>query len=483
MSTVHTTDLDEEVMSLSEASTEASTSSGLDELSAISPTEYICLISDDERIDLEAEVHQMVDDYIRDHVLCFADPDFHVILDDEICTHWFNQSMDANLCNIADYDIVSDHIRLYIQNYFDCGYGIPVRSRRNTVSGDNSVMREQFAHKIRLLQDINADLPAQRTAEWYTFRNSLITASDMGKLFMSEAKYNDVIYKKCLSQGTGQGFNQGQVVGQVQPPTKPKQVNTESSLHKGQKYEPLSRMIYEVMFGTRVSSEFGCIRHPTIPCIGASPDGINIDPTSERFGRMVEIKNIVNREITGIPSKEYWIQTQIQMETCDLDECDFLETRFLQYPGEEEFWTDAETRDYKGVILYFVERVSLGEAQKTDGEPRYEYMPLDIELTEEAVHAWIAGVRDQLRGQWTLYETQWWYLADYSCVLIERNRAWFEAARPRIEEAWAVIERERVSGFEHRAPKKQVKAKDKDSGRTGLVVMKEGAEVENTVCE
>ena len=45
--------------------------------------------------------------------------------------------------------------------------------------------------------------------------------------------------------------------------------------------------------------EFGCIPHPTYPYIGASPDGINIDSESNKYGRMLEIKNIVNREITG----------------------------------------------------------------------------------------------------------------------------------------------------------------------------------------
>lgn len=37
--------------------------------------------------------------------------------------------------------------------------------------------------------------------------------------------------------------------------------------------------------------------------LGASPDGINIEPNSEKYGVMLEIKNIVNREITGIPKR------------------------------------------------------------------------------------------------------------------------------------------------------------------------------------
>ena len=56
------------------------------------------------------------------------------------------------------------------------------------------------------------------------------------------------------------------------------------------------------MYQTKIE-EFGCIQHPKYNFIGASPDGINIEPNCNRFGRMLEIKNIVNREITGIPKQ------------------------------------------------------------------------------------------------------------------------------------------------------------------------------------
>ena len=61
------------------------------------------------------------------------------------------------------------------------------------------------------------------------------------------------------------------------------------------------------------SDDFGCIKDKNYSFLGASPDGINVDDTSPLFGRMLEIKNIVNREITGEPKKEYWIQMQMQM--------------------------------------------------------------------------------------------------------------------------------------------------------------------------
>ena len=56
------------------------------------------------------------------------------------------------------------------------------------------------------------------------------------------------------------------------------------------------------MNNTKIS-DFGCIQHEKYNYIGASPDGINTDPNSILYGRMLEIKNIVNRDITGIPKE------------------------------------------------------------------------------------------------------------------------------------------------------------------------------------
>jgi hypothetical protein len=217
-------------------------------------------------------------------------------------------------------------------------------------------------------------------------------------------------------------------------------MNTESAMHWGNKYEPVTVAVYEAMFGTSVA-EFGCIRHPKYPFIGASPDGINMDSANPTlYGRMLEIKNIVNREITGIPKEEYWIQTQIQMETCDLDECDFMETRFLEYSDEDVFYEDEE-REYKGVILHFIERNLTKNSM-----PIYRYMPTNImtDITREGIEKWIVEEREQAKSEGLVLFTRiYWYLEEFSCVLIERNREWFKSVVPKIEELWKRIEEQR----------------------------------------
>ena len=123
---------------------------------------------------------------------------------------------------------------------------------------------------------------------------------------------NQLIYEKCQPL-------QGSCDDDSDVEESVKMVNVNTTLHWGQKYEPLSVMIYEDDYDTKVE-DFGCIQDDQYSFLGASPDGIITDVKSDRYGRMLEIKNIVNREIDGIPKKEYWIQMQLQMKVCDLEE-------------------------------------------------------------------------------------------------------------------------------------------------------------------
>jgi hypothetical protein len=215
------------------------------------------------------------------------------------------------------------------------------------------------------------------------------------------------------------------------------------------------------MFSLKLS-DFGCIPHEKYPFIGASPDGIVTDPNHPRYGHMVEIKNIVNRDITGIPKEEYWIQMQVQLETCNLEYCDFVETRIKEYENVDQFYGDQEHK-YKGVVLYFVKKMlvagALPDIGAEDGQansPHYEYMPLNVDITQVA--DWIRAKRAELQEEYVLYRTDYWYLDQISCVLVQRNREWFNAVVPRFIDIWETIEKERVSGYSHRAAVKKTKS-------------------------
>ena len=291
----------------------------------------------------------------------------------------------------------------------------------------------KIENKLHFIKNIYQ--PPQRTPEWYHFRHNCVTASNAWKTFISDATRSQLIYEKCQPLDTSKFSNQS--------------LNT--PMHWGVKYEEISVQWYQLTYGGKID-DFGCIPHPSLKCLAASPDGINTDPLSNHFGRMLEIKNIVNREINGNPKVEYWIQMQLQMEVCNLNECDFLETRFIEYDSKEDFDNDGtfiESKDgkLKGIFILFFDK---------DNNPYYEYPPL--KLAKEDFEKWeieIMEKNDSLTWVTNLY----WKLEEISCVLVLRNKFWFSHAKPLLEDIWKTIENCKLNGYEHHAPKKSSKSK------------------------
>jgi hypothetical protein len=201
----------------------------------------------------------------------------------------------------------------------------------------------------------------------------------------------------------------------------------------GQKYEPVSVLYYEYINKT-IITEFGCIPHKDYSFIAASPDGIVCDSSSNLYGRMIEIKNVVSREITGIPKMEYWIQMQLQMEVCDLNECDFLETKFLQYDTEEEYMNDNDiTIDASADGIAFVpmtnqpSAVGLLSASATTLVTTLEIAPVeDVTGISYAYAAgdvaWAAGGTSTITGKTNLSDIQTMYFGGkFHTICYENN--------------------------------------------------------------
>ena len=325
-------------------------------------------------------------------------------------------------------------------------YYIPTRSYPTSIIRlrQTPKQKELLKRKIDYLKSVPQ--PEQRTEEWYHFRHNTLTASNLWKVFYSESSQNQLIYEKCKPVEIHSS----------------KSTNIETPFHWGQKYEPLSVFYYEFFYKTRID-DFGCIPHPEFPYMAASPDGINCDIDNERYGRMLEIKNIVNRDITGIPKMEYWVQMQIQMETCNLNECDFLETRFIEYPDYNEFINDPDFIEnttsgvnscgkvtYRGCIVHF----------EGANSPIYEYHPFGMNLTE--ISNWEKDVMNKY-PECSWVQTIYWKLAEISCILVLRNKPWFVKAQPYIELLWNIIQQEKNGDYSHRAPKKRTKRENSNT--------------------
>jgi putative phage-type endonuclease len=377
------------------------------------------IFDEDTTLDLIDSALYLMEDYLNENPTAVSNPDFHeTLLDDvkELFKIHFEQ-------HIWESEYVEDDLDDLLEDAFHIFTSI--HNIEHDPDAAENVDYDEIAEKIEYLR--SKPQPQQRTPDWYKFRHNLITASNAYKAFESQSTINQLIYEKCQP---------------IKIEEKPAMVNVNSPFHWGQKYEPLSVMIYEDKFQTKVE-DFGCIQHDKHKFLGASPDGINVDPTSELYGRMLEIKNVVSRDITGKPKKEYWTQTQLQMEVCDLNECDFLETKFVEYSSEQDFYNDVSDKT-KGVIMYF---------NGVGGKPYYVYKPLDI-VDPEQIASWEETTMEQTKMMWI--KNYYWKLEIMSCVLIVRNTKWFEDNIGQLQSVWSTIEQERVTGYQHRAPKKRV---------------------------
>jgi len=409
-------------------------------------------MEEEDAVELYDTCISLLEEYVDQNPCAVLEPDFHETLLDELheivkasCL-FENESKqqqedqsdhetDDDDNNDIEEEEVEEIVERALHDFYQFHY--PARSLP-----ESSVLHQpdfpRLRQRLQFLQE--KPQPAQRTAEWYAFRNDLITASNAYKAFDTPASQNQLIYEKCQPLPDFQTAAANTTA-----------VNVNTTFHWGQKYEPVSVMLYENWFQTKVG-DFGCIQHDKYSFLGASPDGINIDESNPRYGRMLEIKNIVNREITGIPKKEYWVQMQLQMEVCDLDECDFLETRFIELENEAAFYQKQEDDPSAivGVIAYF---------SSNDGRPKYIYKPFDI-VTREDIATWeIDTIAEYEKPEeLTWIRNLYWSLEEYSCVLVQRNRTWFQQNVHSLESLWSTVLKERETGASHRAPKKKIKA-------------------------
>lgn len=442
----------------------------------ITPEEDIKYFDDEESLELYFTCVHLIEEFIEEYPDIIIDPEFDDIVYDNIQELMHSLFEDDIFYNDDAQDEMENIIEYATQDYFK--YHMPPRSYSDAIIlNEDKTTSETNSIAVQIDKLRNKPQPVQRTKEWYEFRHNLITASNAYKAFENQNVKNQLIYEKCqpLNQElyvdndkNDNGLDENDKKTEIKEVI---MVNVNTTLHWGQKYEPLSVLIYEKMYNTKIE-DFGCIQHETYSFLGASPDGINVDATNQRYGRMLEIKNIVNREINGIPKKEYWVQMQLQMEVCELDECDFLETKFIEYPDYESYIQDSKDEEYlnqclskdnkmKGIIIYF---------HTKEGKPHYEYKPLDI-INSSDIEEWQENMVEKYQNNpefnYMYIKTIYWKLEQLSCVLVCRNKQWFKDNVKHLEDIWATIEKERISGYEHRAPNRKQK---KDANTSNMSI-------------
>lgn len=204
----------------------------------------------------------------------------------------------------------------------------------------------------------------------------------------------------------------------------------------GVKYEAVACMLYCKRNRTSVQ-DFGLLKHPTIPHIGASPDGISAD------GIMVEIKCPWRRVPDGTVPKQYMYQIQFQLDVCDLDECDYLEVKFAEYDDEAEFVDDVFTAhvpadtgamysangNEKGVLIEY----AVGDSRK------YEYNDVVSTANVEAALEWRDKTLAALPADADHVYVTYWRVDSLGIIRVYRDREFLEAKYPEIKAVWEKV--------------------------------------------
>lgn len=284
-------------------------------------------------------------------------------------------------------------------------------------------LKEKYlCEQVQVLKNIFQ--PEQKSQAWYEMRNTMLTASDWGTV-LGENHYsngNEVLKKKCGDDT----------------------FITNAAMQWGNKYENVAVLIYEHRNTVQIL-EFGCIRHPFIPFLGASPDGITME------GVMLEIKCPTSRKITGTPPSYYWCQVQGQLEVCELDRCDFLECSFKEYDNDKDPEYEYYADNYEGNKLlnqYGHEKGVIAEFYKSSSKTfMYIYSPVCIMGDE--LDIWKKETVEKHQSDKNMFSCfSYWYLQEVSCVPIYRNQEWFNTSKVELEIFWNKVLKYRELGLD-----------------------------------
>jgi putative phage-type endonuclease len=307
-----------------------------------------------------------------------------------------------------------------------------VTINNNTISIDlskkNLTMTFDKLRRTIILNNLMAiKYPEQRSSEWFKLREKTdITGSDVGAILGLNIyeKFYNVIRKKIY----GSTFT------------------TNDACYHGTKYEKIASIIYENTNNVKLA-DFGLVVHSEHSFIGASPDAICQD--TDLVGRMVEIKCPFKRYIKSkgvvkgnICPIYYWAQVQLQLECCNLDECDFWQCTFKEYNSKEEFINDTQAVE-KGCLIQIL---PLECAVLITSNPdivfekaKFIYPPNEL-LKSKSINDWdtyIANIVYSIKKDYPTYYLDkiiYWKLLNSNCSLIERDKSWFSESFPKLKE-------------------------------------------------
>jgi hypothetical protein len=167
-----------------------------------------------------------------------------------------------------------------------------------------------------------------------------------------------------------------------------------------------------------------------------SPDGIT--PS----GVMLEIKN-PNKMYT-IPSMTYFTQMQIQMETANLDECDFLVCDVKNITTQQEYidyvLDESENlsiynscKQYKGILLNKVSELD-------NSTSKYIYPPDNLNTVDDFIN-WSNSTILQYQQDNIEVIPNYYIIQEWNTIRINRDKQWFDIIKPYLKNTIDLIKK------------------------------------------
>lgn len=272
---------------------------------------------------------------------------------------------------------------------------------------------------------------AQRSEAWYNEMKEVVSASEFWELFSSPRTRGQLVMSKVP------------IPSEItpSPPRKACLTMEMTALDWGIRFEPVAKLYLEHIWSAKIL-DLGRLRHPTIPHLAASPDGLItevLDPTkSHLFGDLVEIKCPFSRRVGGSIPSNYWYQMQLQLEVTQSPVCQYAEFNFKSYTAQSQECNEPSSYLEKGVFYL------LQNEEKC--ELKYEYGPI-------GKMDW----KPEFEEGWDMLERIPWYLEKVWIQPVIRDEAWFQSVGPILDAFWKDVDSAKQGQF--LVPESSVKKK------------------------
>jgi len=287
-------------------------------------------------------------------------------------------------------------------------------------------------HPHRISSLLSLPQTDQKSPAWFRESKDLLTGHEFGTVCYGGDKTRDaVVRKKCSQQAVDDS------VVTMNPTVFCVDEDGRLSAFKwGWRYEPVIRALYErVVAQAPVYDGMGRIRHPTLPRLAASPDGLILEGV--RQGRLLEIKAPLSRVLTGTIPLDYWCQMQLQAECCDVEAVEYVEARLGSSATGPTAAQWAAAKFGLVGVLFVVSPVAGGPAQDYE----YVYGPIFTSVAE------CLAYRPPLAEEAVIVEPCVWWVEDWFTTTVLRNRRWWATVgQPAYESFWRDVDKARATG-------------------------------------